>query len=418
MTAILSLNKRALKGYYMASSVEGALAYLATHRGKAQLVAGGTELMPFVLRGECRISYLVDISRIRAMKRLSQDSQDLQIGGATTMSTLLESDLVRLHAPLLYESARHLGTPKVRHLATVAGNVVSAEGNADCAVALLALDAETEITNLTGAQWLPLASLFVRPGVSRVNSTSEIMTSLRFHILSSGQGEALERMAPSSPTHRSPLTPTSARYKWLATACMPDRCARAGAGLYLHIPFCQAKCNYCDFVSYAGLEYLHADYVRALIGEITLRAEAWADACFETVFIGGGTPTVLPPLQVALLLAACRRSLRISEDAEVTIEANPGTVDYDDLVALYAAGINRISLGVQSLDDKELALLGRIHDAQEAINVYHLARRAGFDNINLDLIFGLPSQTVKRWRETLTSITWRVVRVLTISTST
>ncbi len=205
MTAILSLNKRALKGYYMASSVEGALAYLATHRGKAQLVAGGTELMPFVLRGECRISYLVDISRIRAMKRLSQDSQDLQIGGATTMSILLESDLVRLHAPLLYESARHLGTPKVRHLATVAGNVVSAEGNADCAVALLALDAETEITNLTGAQWLPLASLFVRPGVSRVNSTSEIMTSLRFHILSSGQGEALERMAPSSPTHRSPV---------------------------------------------------------------------------------------------------------------------------------------------------------------------------------------------------------------------
>jgi len=212
MTAILSLNKRALKGYYMAPSVEGALAYLATHRGKAQLVAGGTELMPLVLRGESRISYLVDISRIRAMKRLSQDGQDLQIGGATTMTALLGSDLVRLHAPLLYESARHLGTPKVRHLATVAGNVVSAEGNADCAVALLALDAEAEITNLTGAQWLPLASLFVRPGVSRVNSTSEIMTSLKFHILSPGQGEALcraltalERMAPPSPTHRSPV---------------------------------------------------------------------------------------------------------------------------------------------------------------------------------------------------------------------
>ena len=184
-------------------------------------------------------------------------------------------------------------------------------------------------------------------------------------------------------------------------ACMSDHPAKASTGLYLHIPFCQAKCNYCDFVSYAGLEHLHADYVRALIDEITLCADAWADARFETVFIGGGTPTVLPPSQLALLLAACRRSLRISEDAEVTIEANPGTVDYNDLVALRAAGINRISLGVQSLDDKELALLGRIHDAQEAINAYRLARRAGFDNINLDLIFGLPNQTVKRWRETL-----------------
>jgi len=184
-------------------------------------------------------------------------------------------------------------------------------------------------------------------------------------------------------------------------ACMSDHPAKAGAGLYLHIPFCQAKCNYCDFVSYAGLEHLHADYVHALIGEIALRANAWAGARFETVFIGGGTPTVLPPSKVALLLAACRRSLKISEDAEATIEANPGTVDYDDLIALRAAGINRISLGVQSLDDKELALLGRIHDAQEALNAYHLARRAGFDNINLDLIFGLPSQTVERWRETL-----------------
>ena len=212
MTVLFPLNKQTLKGYYMAPSVEGALAYLATHRGKAQLVAGGTELMPLVQRHESRISYLVDISHIRTMKHLSQSGQSLQIGGATTMSMLQESDLVRLRAPLLYESARHLGTPKVRHLATIAGNVVSAEGNADCAVALLALDAETEITNLTGAQWLPLASLFVRPGVSRVNSTSEIMTSLRFHTLGPGQGEALcraltafERMAPPSPTHRSPV---------------------------------------------------------------------------------------------------------------------------------------------------------------------------------------------------------------------
>jgi len=185
----------------------------------------------------------------------------------------------------------------------------------------------------------------------------------------------------------------------------------APAGLYIHVPFCLRKCAYCDFCSYAGLGHLHADYVRALCLEVGARASTlcgrepvWRDVRFDTVFVGGGTPTVLAPSEIACVLDVCRQHLDISEDAEITVEANPGTVDETSLRALRAAGVNRLSLGVQSLRDDELALLGRIHSAAQARGALDAARRVGFENINLDLIYGLPGQPLKSWRETLTQV--------------
>ena len=168
-----------LADYFMASSIEEALAYLMAHHGKAQLVAGGTLLMPQMQRGECIARQLVDISRVSAMKRVTMDGDRLVIGGAVTLASLADSDLVRAHAPLLYQAARAIATPKVRYLATLAGNVIAAEGSAQGALALVALDAEAQITNTTGSQWLPVESLFVRAGLSRVDSTSEIATLIR-----------------------------------------------------------------------------------------------------------------------------------------------------------------------------------------------------------------------------------------------
>ncbi|HIC94723.1 MAG TPA: radical SAM family heme chaperone HemW, partial [Anaerolineae bacterium] len=169
--------------------------------------------------------------------------------------------------------------------------------------------------------------------------------------------------------------------------------------LYIHIPFCRAKCAYCDFNSYAGLEHLFAPYVRALAREIEL-ARGWHLQA-RTIYLGGGTPTVLPLDLLGEILAACRRAFRVPEGAEVTVEANPGTVDGDYLAGLLGLGVNRLSLGVQSFDDGELRLLGRIHTAREAVEACHLAREAGFDNLNLDLLYGIPRQTLAGWRETL-----------------
>lgn len=177
--------------------------------------------------------------------------------------------------------------------------------------------------------------------------------------------------------------------------------------LYLHIPFCQRKCPYCDFNSYAGLGALQAPYVGALTAEMSwlARRGEWQA---NTVFIGGGTPTVLPLSLLVRLLDAARASFRVPSGAEITIEANPGTVDEAYLTGLRAAGVNRLSLGAQSFDDDELRLLGRIHTAAEIEAAFHTARRTGFQNINQDLIYGLPGQSLDRWRATL-------VRALSLS---
>lgn len=170
------------------------------------------------------------------------------------------------------------------------------------------------------------------------------------------------------------------------------------ASTYIHIPFCRAKCAYCDFNSYAGLDALFADYTTAVMREIAQAAPAGV----QTIYLGGGTPTVLPLSLLARILEAARATLASPVDAEVSIEANPGTVDVHSLVELRALGVTRLSLGVQSFDDQELGLLGRIHTGTEAVRAMHAARRAGFENVSLDLIYGLPDQPLDSWQASLT----------------
>ena len=165
-------------------------------------------------------------------------------------------------------------------------------------------------------------------------------------------------------------------------------------GIYIHIPFCKQKCYYCDFPSYAGKEACQDAYLDALLFEIRKEGRAYQDRIVDTVFFGGGTPSVLPKEALPRIIAALRESFTLADDAEVSAEANPGTVDKEKLTAWREAGIDRISFGVQSFHDSLLRNIGRIHTAEQATDAIKLAREAGFDNINLDLIYGLPSQTV------------------------
>ncbi len=172
-------------------------------------------------------------------------------------------------------------------------------------------------------------------------------------------------------------------------------------GLYLHIPFCIARCPYCDFNTYAGLESLFEAYVAALREEIGRSGTTWGRPQIRTIFIGGGTPSVLSPALLRQLLDACYTAFDVEAGAEITSEANPGTVDWAKYSALREMGVNRLSLGVQSFDDAELRWLGRIHNASEAENAYAVARKAGFGNINLDFMFGLQRQSPETWIRTL-----------------
>ncbi len=172
------------------------------------------------------------------------------------------------------------------------------------------------------------------------------------------------------------------------------------AGIYLHIPFCRNKCLYCDFNSFAGLEQLHAPYGEALLQQIRRAGGTPCAMAFDTLYVGGGTPTVLPAERLTALLEACRE-LGLPPGAEATVEANPGTVTQTSLEVLAQGGYNRLSLGVQSFHDDELALLGRIHDRETALQAVAEARAAGLRNISLDLIFGLPYQSLGRWRANL-----------------
>jgi len=169
------------------------------------------------------------------------------------------------------------------------------------------------------------------------------------------------------------------------------------SAIYVHIPFCRRRCAYCDFNTYAGLEDLIPAYVDALCAEIQDAPPTQA----RTLYFGGGTPSLLSPDQVEAVLQAVRSRLRLPDDAEVTLEANPGTVSLDRLRRLRTLGVNRLSLGAQSAHESELRLLGRIHTWTEAVEAVKTARAAGFPNLNLDFIYGLPGQSLARWRETL-----------------
>ena len=176
--------------------------------------------------------------------------------------------------------------------------------------------------------------------------------------------------------------------------------------LYLHIPFCHTRCYYCDFNTYAGILPLREPYVRALLAEIALAGEQarYDDGSprrARTIFFCGGTPSLLTVTQIKRLLNACRAAFALDEDAEITLEANPGTLTSEQLVALRAAGINRLSLGSQSFDAQLLKTLGRIHTPAEITQALSHARAAGFTSINLDFMFGLPGQSMRQWQETL-----------------
>ncbi len=180
---------------------------------------------------------------------------------------------------------------------------------------------------------------------------------------------------------------------------------RPGRGLYVHVPFCEKRCHYCDFNTYLLRDGGVEDYLDALGREAHLYAAGAAPPGdpFDTLYIGGGTPTALGPGQLDRLFAVLR-PLALRPGAEVTVEANPGTLTDARLAALRAGGVNRISLGVQTLNDSLLERLGRIHGARHAADCFDRARRMGFGNINVDLMFGLPGQDVSDWRRTLREI--------------
>ncbi|MDT8901971.1 radical SAM family heme chaperone HemW [Anaeroselena agilis] len=169
-------------------------------------------------------------------------------------------------------------------------------------------------------------------------------------------------------------------------------------GLYIHIPFCQQKCLYCDFPSVAGREDLYAAYTAALCREIAGKGGLLSVCTVDTVYIGGGTPTVLPAGCLEELGRCLRANVAVAAGAEFTFEANPGTLDGDKLAVLRANGANRVSLGVQAFDDGVLAAAGRIHTAAQAAEAVAAVRKAGFGRISIDLMYGLPGQTAAGFR--------------------
>jgi oxygen-independent coproporphyrinogen III oxidase len=171
--------------------------------------------------------------------------------------------------------------------------------------------------------------------------------------------------------------------------------------LYVHVPFCRHKCGYCDFNAYAGMDRLMPDYVGALERELAGAAERQAFGRLHTVYFGGGTPSLLPPELMTRLLRFIRTAFEVSPDAEVTLEANPGSTDEARLEAWLREGVNRLSLGVQGFDGRALAVLERRTDAAQAEKAFALARRAGVRNINVDLIYAVPYQSLDSWLETL-----------------
>ncbi len=171
--------------------------------------------------------------------------------------------------------------------------------------------------------------------------------------------------------------------------------------LYVHIPFCVKKCRYCGFFSTQYDQHDADEYLQALGQEAVGYADLYRNASFSTVYIGGGTPTACSPEQLNALMSLLNRSLPIAAGAERTIEANPNSLSADHLSALRKSGINRISLGVQSFSDEVLKFLGRIHDSDTAVRAFRQARNAGFDNISIDLIYGIPSMSDHQWQETV-----------------
>ena len=177
-----------------------------------------------------------------------------------------------------------------------------------------------------------------------------------------------------------------------------------GLELYLHIPFCMKKCDYCDFLSFPADRHSKQKYVEALQREIAFYGTYFKDVPVETIFVGGGTPSFLDTAQMLSLMETVRDFFPVREDAEITVECNPGTVTAEKLDAYKKIGINRLSIGLQSPDNRELVMLGRVHTWEQFLKTYELARKQEFDNINVDLMTSLPGQTYKSFLKSLETV--------------
>ena len=177
------------------------------------------------------------------------------------------------------------------------------------------------------------------------------------------------------------------------------------AGIYIHVPFCKIKCMYCDFYSITKRNNDMPIFIDMLIKEIINKAKTFNhDWIFNTIFFGGGTPSLLKPHWIERILDTLNACFNLSREIEITLETNPGEVNLDNLISFKKSGINRISLGCQSLHPELLAFLSRIHTAEDSLNTFKNARKAGFKNINIDLIFNIPGQTIKQWKNDLKQI--------------
>ena len=175
--------------------------------------------------------------------------------------------------------------------------------------------------------------------------------------------------------------------------------------LYLHIPFCERKCAYCDFLSAPADPPVRISYIKKLQEEIAYYGPQFEEYQVSSIFFGGGTPTILEGYQLAAILETVKEHFHLAADAEITVECNPGTLTAGKAEKLVQTGFNRLSMGLQSADDRELQLLGRIHNFAQFLESYDLARKAGFENINVDLMSALPGQTLKSWQNTLQKVT-------------
>lgn len=184
---------------------------------------------------------------------------------------------------------------------------------------------------------------------------------------------------------------------------MKSNSKNIGMGLYVHVPFCIKKCAYCDFYS-LSLKSLHENYIDALNKQMKNLSKVYSDRFFDTVYIGGGTPTILDAQRLGVLLTSIFQNFNIDKSAEITIEANPATLDNEKLEALLSGGVNRLSIGCQSAVDFELKTLGRSHSFAEFVETYELARSAGFDNISVDLMYAIPDQTLETFKYSLESV--------------
>jgi oxygen-independent coproporphyrinogen-3 oxidase len=174
--------------------------------------------------------------------------------------------------------------------------------------------------------------------------------------------------------------------------------------IYIHIPFCIKKCDYCDFLSTPATRKRQVEYLAALVNEIRLEAGKYSDYMVTTVFLGGGTPSILEAKDIDSVMEVIFAYYNMAENAEITMELNPKTASYEKLSNVRKAGVNRLSIGLQSADNKELEIIGRIHSYEDFLQTYKWARESGFDNINIDLMSALPSQNMESWTNTLNKV--------------